>query len=46
MLMNPAPAISVLSTHGDGGSAAITACASSRGLRLAAFASCSAAFDA
>jgi len=46
MLMKPAPAISVLATHGDGGSAASRACASSRGLRFAALASCSAAFDA
>ena len=40
--MNPAPAISVFATSSDGGSAATSACANSRGLRLSAFASCSA----
>jgi len=45
-LMNPAPAISARSTRGDAGSAATRACASSRGLRCARFASASATFDA
>ncbi len=44
--MKPAPATSARSTSGDGGNAATIACASSRGLRFACFASASAALVA
>jgi hypothetical protein len=42
MLMNPAPATSARSTHGDSPSAATSEAASSRGLRLSVLASCNA----
>ncbi len=44
--MNPAPAISTRSTQGDSGNCAISAVATSRGLRRTCFATCIATFDA
>src|SRR3954469_20375024 len=40
MFRKPAPAVSTRSMRGSGGSAAMSAAASSRGLRFSAFASC------